>query len=464
MKLASLRRSQPVDMLHGPLLAPIIAYTVPIMLSGLLQLMFNAADVAVVGRFAGDNALAAVGSTGSLTSLITNLFIGLSVGTNVVAARARGAGDDRQLSRVVHTSMLLGFICGAALSVIGVIFAPMFLEWMGSPDGVIQLATVYLRIYFCGMIFSMVYNFGSAILRSIGDTKRPLMYLTISGALNLLLNLLFVIVFGMDVDGVALATVISQAVSAVLVVICLIRSHGAIRLDLKRMRIHKSEFKDIVRIGLPAGVQSMTFSVSNVMIQSTINSFGATQVAGNAAGANLDCFVNMAMNSFYQSCISFVGQNYGARRFDRIRKILKTCLSCVFCVGLVLGVGVWLMGDKLLYIYTTSADVVAAGMIRLTWVSLPYVLCGLNDCVVGALRGMGYSITTMLGSIAGICGLRLLWVLTICRIPPYADMAHMVYVSYPLSWLVTLIFQSSMFVFAMRRLKKTETGGIINET
>lgn len=459
MKFRFGKNAQPVDMINGPVLKPLVAYTIPIMLSGLLQLMFNAADVAVVGRFAGDNALAAVGSTGSLTSLIVNLFIGLSVGTNVVAARARGAGNDAQLSRVVHTSMLLAFIVGVVLSIVGMVFAPLFLEWMDSPDGVIQLASVYLRIYFSGMIFSMVYNFGSAVLRSIGDTRRPLIYLTISGALNLLLNILFVVGFGMDADGVALATVISQAVSATLVVVCLMRSHGAIHLDLKKMRIHKSEFSDIVRIGLPAGVQAMTFSVSNVMIQSTINSFGAVQVAGNAAGANLDCFVNMMMNSFYQSCISFVGQNYGARKFDRIGAILRTCLACVFCIGIVMGVGVWLMGDKLLYIYTTSADVVAAGMIRLTWVALPYVLCGLNDCVVGALRGMGYSLTTMMGSIVGICGLRLLWVLTICRMPPYDAIPSSVYVSYPLSWLATLIFQSVMYIFAVRRLKKRAAGG-----
>ena len=459
MKIRSIRSSaKEIDMINGPVLKPLIAYTIPVMLSGLLQLLFNAADVAVVGRFAGDNALAAVGSTGSLTSLITNLFIGLSVGTNVVAARARGAGDDRQLSRVVHTSMLVAFICGVALTIIGVIFAPQFLKWMGSPDGVIQLATVYLRIYFCGMIFSMLYNFGAAILRAIGDTRRPLIYLTTSGAINLVLNLIFVICFGMDVDGVALATVISQAVSAVLVVICLMRSHGAIHLDIHQLRIHKAEFKDIVRIGLPAGVQGMTFSISNVTIQSTINSFGATQVAGNAAGQNLDGFVHMVMNSFYQSCISFVGQNYGAQKYGRIKQILGRCMLCVLVLGLVCGVGVWYFGDKLLYIYTTSADVVTAGMVRLTWVGLPYVICGLNDCVVGALRGMGYSLSTMLGSIIGICGFRLLWVATVCQMPPYDAIVDTVYVSYPLSWLITLVFQTVFFIFAMRRLNRRVIG------
>lgn len=452
------RTARETDMLNGPVLRPLIKYTIPIMLSGLLQLMFNAADVAVVGRFAGDNALAAVGSTGSLTSLIVNLFIGLSVGANVMAARARGEQDDRKLSRVVHTSMLVAIVCGVILTVVGVIFAPLFLEWMGSPDGVIQLATVYLRIYFGGMIASMIYNFGAAILRAIGDTKRPLMYLTVAGVINLGLNLFFVIGCGMDTAGVALATVISQCVSAALVLICLMRSHGAIHLDLRRIRIYKEEFKGIVRIGLPAGIQGMTFSVSNVIIQSTINSFGATAVAGNSAGANLDGFVNMIMNSFHQSCISFVGQNYGARQYGRIKKILGCCLMCVLALGLTFGVGVWSLGDRLLYIYTTSADVVEAGMVRLTWVCLPYVLCGLNDCVVGALRGMGYSLTTMLGSIIGICGIRLLWVATFCQMAPYSENVNTVYVSYPVSWLVTLLFQTGCFIYAMRRLDRKDLG------
>ena len=456
MALRSARHAaREVDMLNGPLFRSMITYAVPIMLSGFLQLMFNAADVAVVGRFAGDNALAAVGSTGSLTSLIVNLFIGLSVGANVVCARACGAQDFRKLSRTVHTSMLLALICGAGLSVVGIIFAPVFLKWMGSPDGVIELATVYLRIYFCGMIFTMLYNFGAAILRSVGDTRRPLIYLTIAGAANVVLNLVFVIGFGMDADGVALATVISQAISAVLVVVCLIRSHGAVRLEIKNMRLHRDEFKDIVRIGLPAGVQAMTFSVSNVMIQSTINSFGASAMAGNSAAANLDGFVNMVMSAFYQACITFVGQNCGARRYDRIGKILRTALSCVLVVGITGGVGIWLLGDRLLYIYTKSPEVVAAGMVRLTWVCLPYVLCGLNDSVVGALRGMGYSFSSMFISIAGICGVRLLWIFTFCRMEPYCNYVNTVYVSYPISWLVTLIIQSACFIWATRKLKLT---------
>lgn len=448
-----------VDMLNGTILSPLIRYSIPIMLSGLLQLMFNAADIAVVGRFAGDTALAAVGSNGSLTSLIVNLFIGLSVGANVVSARACGAQDFKKISRAVHTSMLLALICGAGLTVVGIMFAPMFLRWMGSPDGVIELATVYLRIYFCGMIPSMVYNFGSAILRSTGDTRRPLIYLTIAGVTNVLLNLLFVVGFHMDVAGVAWATVISQCVSAALVVICLMRSQGAIRFTPRQMRMYGDVFRDIIRIGLPAGVQSMTFSVSNVMIQSTINSFGETAVAGNAAAANLDCFVNMMMNAFYQSCITFVGQNYGAKQYGRIWKILRTALGCVLVIGVAGGLGVWYFGDKLLYIYTTSPEVVTAGLVRLTWVGLPYVFCGLNDSVVGALRGMGYSLSSMIMSIVGICGVRLLWVFTFCRMEPYCNFVNTVYVSYPISWVVTLAMQSVCFVIALRKLQMQPTGG-----
>ncbi len=456
----SKRKAKNIDMLSGPLLRPMISYTIPIILTGFLQLMFNAADVAVVGRFAGDNALAAVGSNGSLTSLIVNLFIGLSVGANVVAARACGAQDFKKISETVHTSIMLGAIFGLGLSVVGAIFAPIFLKWMGSPEGVIELSTVYLRIYFFGMIPSMVYNFGAAILRSVGDTKRPLVYLTIAGVVNVVLNLIFVVFFHMDVAGVALATVISQCVSAVLVVICLMRSEGAIRFEPQKMRIHKEVFKDIVRIGLPAGVQAMTFSVSNVMIQSTINSFGAVAVAGNSAAANLDCFVNMLQNSCYQACLTFVGQNYGAKQYDRIWKILRTALCCVLVMGTVAGVGVWYFGETLLKIYTTSDEVITAGMIRLLWVSLPYVFCGLNDSVVGALRGMGYSFSSMLMSLIGICGVRLLWVFTFCRMEPWSASVQTVYVSYPVSWVFTLTIQSICFAIAMKKLKMRSQGGL----
>ena len=454
------RAGRAVDMLNGPLLRPMITYTIPIMLSGLLQLMFNAADVAVVGRFAGSDALAAVGSNGALTSLIVNLFIGLSVGANVVAARACGAQDYKKLSQTVHTSMLTALVCGVGLTAVGTVFAPRFLAWMGSPEEIIGLATVYLRIYFCGMIPSMVYNFGAAILRSVGDTRRPLIYLTISGVANVVLNLVFVVAFNMSVAGVALATVISQCISAVLVVVCLMRSEGAIRFLPKLMRIHKDEFKDILRIGLPAGIQSMAFSISNVMIQSTINSFGTDAVAGNAAGGNLDCFVQMMMNSFYQSCISFVGQNYGAKKYDRIWKILGTALMCVLVVGTVGGFCVWYFGDTLLRIYTTSDAVIKAGLVRLMWVGLPYVFCGLNDSVVGALRGMGYSLSSMIMSLVGICGVRLLWIFTFCRIEPWSRSISTVYVSYPVSWIVTLLMQSVCFFIAMKKLRSRTEGGI----
>ena len=448
------RSSREVDMLNGPVFRPFITYAIPIMLSGFLQLMFNAADVVVVGRFAGDEALAAVGSTGSLITLFTNLFIGLSVGANVAAARACGEGNPQKLSRVVHTSMLLSLICGMVVMIAGVLFAPEFLKLMDTPDDVIDMASVYLRIYFVGMLASMIYNFGSALLRAIGDTRRPLIYLTIAGVSNVVMNLIFVIAFRMSAAGVGLATAISQFVSAALVVICLMRSEGAIRFDPRRMRMYKEDLGLIVRIGLPAGIQSTVFSISNVIIQSTINSFGTIQVAGNSVGANLDGFVSTGLSSFYQSALSFTGQNYGARKYGRIWKILRTAAMCEIIVGIPAGFLVWYFGDTLLRIYTESDAVIAAGMVRLTYVCLPFIIGGLMDCVVGSLRGIGCSLTPMIVSICGVCGVRLVWIATVCQMPQYADNISAVYISYPISWAATLIMHFACLVFNMRKLKK----------
>lgn len=447
------RSSYGIDMLNGPILMPLIRFALPLMASGILQLMFNAADVIVVGRFAGDNALAAVGSTGSLTSLIVNLFMGLAIGANVVAARFYGAQDYQGMSRTVHTSMLISVIFGVVLTIIGVVFAPTFLAWMGSPDEVIGLASVYLRIYFCGMLAIMVYNFGAAILRSIGDTRRPLIYLTIAGVVNVLLNLLFVIGLKMSVAGVALATLISQVISAALVVICLIRTEGAIHFDVRKLSIDKKVLLEIIRVGLPAGLQSTMFAIANVVIQSAINAFGAVAVAANSAASNLDGFVYTAMNSVSQATTSFTSQNYGARRFDRLWKIFKSSLMCVSLVGLVLGVGVWALGNTLLTMYTDSADVIAAGMIRLTWMCLPYVLCGIMEIIVGALRGIGYSIAPMIVSVFGACVFRLAWIYTVCRLPVFAETTAGIYMSYPVSWLITEAAQFGIFIYGMRKLK-----------
>lgn len=443
-----------IDMTHGPILKKLLLFTVPLILSSILQLLFNAADVVVVGRFAqqGDLCLAAVGSTGSLTSLIVNMFVGLSVGTNVVAARAWGSGDHKAMEDSVHTSMLVSVVSGVILAVVGVIGARVFLEWMNTPGEVIDLSSLYLRIYFAGMPANMIYNFGSAILRSVGDTRRPLIYLIIAGVLNVILNLFFVIVLHMDVEGVALATIISQAVSAALVVICLMRSEGGLRLTLKKLRIAGDTLKEIARIGLPAGFQGVLFSISNVMIQSSINAFGATVMAGSSAAGNLEGFVYVGMNAFHQAAVSFSSQNLGAGEYKRIWRIAVVCQVCVTVVGLLMGVGVWFFGSELLRIYTTSQDVVNAGLVRLSYVCLPYALCGMMDVMTGSLRGIGYSVTPMLVSILGICVFRVAWIATVCKLPACSDI-DFVYLSYPISWIITLIAHTICFVWAMRRVK-----------
>lgn len=452
--MAALRKARyEMDMCSGPVLGNMLRFALPLMLSSILQLLFNAADIVVVGRFAGDECLAAVGSTGSLVTLITNVFMGLSVGANVVAARAIGAGDGKNVQRVVHTSMLIALVSGVFLTIVGTIGARTFLEWMGSPHDVIDLAAKYLRIYFCGMTAMMLYNFGGAILRAVGDTKRPLYFLLIAGVINVVLNLIFVIVFGMDVDGVALATVISQVVSAALVVICLMRSEGVIHFDPRKMRMHMDVFGDIAKIGLPAGFQGIMFSISNVTIQSSINAFGSTVVAGNSAAGNIEGFVYVGMNAFYQSAISFIGQNMGAKKYERIWRILGTALLCVTVAGLVLGVGAWGIRDTLLSIYSSSPDVIAAGAVRMTYLSLPYFICGIMDVLVGALRGIGYSFAPMIVSVVGVCGLRLMWIATICKLPAFSDPAG-IYLSYPVSWIITLSAHFVCFVWAMKRVKK----------
>ena len=443
-----------IDMTHGPILKKLLLFTVPLILSSILQLLFNAADVVVVGRIAqqGDLCLAAVGSTGSLTSLIVNMFVGLSVGTNVVAARAWGSGDHKAMEDSVHTSMLVSVVSGVILAVVGVIGARVFLEWMNTPEEVIDLSSLYLRIYFAGMPANMIYNFGSAILRSVGDTRRPLIYLIIAGVLNVILNLFFVIVLHMDVEGVALATIISQAVSAALVVICLMRSEGGLRLTLKKLRIAGDTLKEIARIGLPAGFQGVLFSISNVMIQSSINAFGATVMAGSSAAGNLEGFVYVGMNAFHQAAVSFSSQNLGAGEYKRIWRIAVVCQVCVTVVGLLMGVGVWFFGGELLRIYTTSQEVVNAGLVRLSYVCLPYALCGMMDVMTGSLRGIGYSVTPMLVSILGICVFRVAWIATVCKLPACSDI-DFVYLSYPISWIITLIAHTICVVWAMRRVK-----------
>ena len=442
-----------MDMCSGSIFKKMLMFALPLMCSSILQLLFNAADIVVVGRFAGDNALAAVGSNTALINLLTNLFVGLSIGSNVLTARYYGAKQEKDLKETVHTSMMLSIYSGILLTVVGVVAARQILTWMQAPEEVIGLAELYLRIYFVGMTATMVYNFGSAILRAIGDTKRPLYYLLAAGVVNVVLNLFFVIVCRLGVAGVAIATVISQTISAFLVVRCLMKEQGAIRLELKELQIEKDKLMRILQIGLPAGFQGIVFSLSNVVIQSAINSFGAIAVAGNSAAANIEGFVYMAMNAFYQATISFTSQNFGARKKDRINKILFAGQVYVVATGLILGSLAVFFGKELLGIYSASPEVIAAGMVRLQYICKVYFLCGIMDVFVGALRGIGYSIMPMIVSLLGACGLRLLWLATVFQIPQYHTQ-DIIYLSYPITWVITFTVHALCYIWARKQVEK----------
>ena len=444
--MSSKTKQYEMDMCSGPILRKMLMFALPLMLSSILQLLFNAADIVVVGKFAGDNSLAAVGSNTALINLLTNLFIGLSIGANVVAARHYGAKAWDDLRRTVHTAMLLSMLSGALLLVLGVIGAEQMLIWMQTPEEVLPLATVYLRIYFLGMISTMVYNFGSALLRAVGDTKRPLYFLLCAGIINVILNLLFVIGFQMDVMGVAIATVISETVSELLVLRCLVKEKGGIHLELRAMRIDRKKMLQILRIGLPAGFQGVVFALSNVVIQSSVNIFGNIVVAGNSAAANLEGFVYMAMNAFYQTTLSFVSQNYGAGEQKRINRIVLLGEACVIVTGTLLGNMVVFFGNDLLQIYSNNPEVIAAGMVRLHYISMIYALCGIMDVMVGALRGIGYSIMPMIVSIVGVCVLRLIWLATVFQIPEFHKI-ETVYLSYPVTWILTSLVYIVFFVW-----------------
>lgn len=445
-----------MDMCSGSILKKILLFTLPLMCSSLLQLLFNAADIIVVGRFAGDNSLAAVGSTSSLINLLTNFFMGLSVGANVLVARFFGAKNQKDLTETVHTAMMLSLYSGIILTVIGLAGAKRILLWMNTPEDVLPLAALYLRIYFLGMTAMMLYNFGSAILRAIGDTKRPLYYLTIAGVINVLLNLLFVIVLRMDVAGVAAATAISQCVSAVLIIRCMMREQGSIHLELSSLRVHGDKFRRILQIGLPASFQGILFSFSNVIIQSSVNSFGAVTVAGNSAGANIEGFVYVSMNAFHQAAISFTSQNVGAAKYERVNKILYTAQMCVIAAGVVFGNLAVLFGYPLLRMYTTSPAVMEAGMRRLEIICRFYAFCGMMDVMVGSLRGLGYAVMPMVVSLVGACGLRLFWIFTFFRMEQFHTVTSL-YLTYPASWLLT--FLAHVVCFAVVRRKLAEKWG-----
>lgn len=451
-----------IDMCSGSVFKKMLIFAVPLMFSSILQLLFNAADIVVVGRFAGDNALAAVGSNGSLINLITNLFIGLSIGSNVLTAQYYGAKRDDDLKETVHTSMLLSIYSGIILTIVGIASARVLLELMQAPEEVLNLAVLYLRIYFLGMTSTMVYNFGSAILRAVGDTKRPLYFLLSAGIINVILNLFFVIVCHWGVAGVAVATAVSQTVSALLVVRCLMKEQGGIHLDLKQLAISREKFMKIVQIGLPAGFQGVVFSLSNVVIQSAVNSFGAISVAGNSAAVNIEGFVYMGMNAFYQAAISFTSQNYGAHEYKRVYKILIAGEIYAMAVGLLLGNLAVHFGKSLLGIYSQSPDVIAAGLRRMRIICTTYALCGMMDVFVGVMRGLGYSVVPMVVSLIGACGLRLLWIATIFNIPQYHSL-ETVYVSYPITWAITMLIHALTFAFVAHKVLAGKTDKTISE-
>ncbi len=444
-----------IDMCNGPLLGKIMVFYIPLMLSGILQLLFNAADIVVVGRFAGNEALAAVGSTSSLTNLIVNLFIGLSVGANVLVARFYGAGQDGELKEMVQTAIATALAGGVILVFLGFFISGPALGWMGTPEDVIEHSVLYMRIYFAGMPFMMVYNFGSAVLRAVGDTKRPLYYLLIAGVVNVVLNLIFVIVFSMGVAGVAAATVASQAISAALVVRCLIQTDSAYRLVLQGMKIAPDKLIKMVQIGVPAGMQGALFSISNVLIQSSVNSFGSVAMAGNTAASNIEGFVYTAMNAFHQAAISFSGQNYGARKYRRIFKVLVICEVMVVGVGALMGNVAYFFGGTLLKLYTIDPAVIEYGILRMRIICVPYFLCGVMDVAVGALRGMGYAIMPMLVSLTGACLFRVVWIYTIFQ---SIRTLECLYFSYPISWTLTFLVHFVCFAVVYRRLLKRDPG------
>lgn len=439
------------SLVEGPLFKSIVFYTIPIILTSVLQLLFNAADLVVVGRFCGSISVAAVGATGAITNLIVNLFIGLSVGAGVTVAHALGARDEEDVHRTVHTALPTALVSGAVLTVVGIAFSEPLLRLMGTPENVLALSAVYMKIYFGGITFMMVYNFCASILRAAGDTKSPLIFLSIAGVVNVVLNIVFVTAIDMNVAGVALATTISQGVSAVLVVAALMRRNDACRLVLSELRFYSLQLYKMIRIGLPAGIQGSLFSISNVIIQSSVNSFGDVFMSGSAAAGNIEGFVYVCLNAHHQTAVNFIGQNAGANKFDRVRKILWICLACVTVVGLVTGIAAYVFGPELLSIYITdSEEAISHGMVRLSYIALPYFVCGLMDVSTGALRGLGASVTPMVISVLGVCGIRIAWIYTVFTIPQYHT-PECLFSSYIISWTVTFVIQLAAFLYVYKK-------------
>ena len=438
-------------MCNGTIMDKLISFSIPLMLSGILQLMFNAVDIVVVGRFSGSQALAAVGSTTALINVFTNLFIGISLGANVLAARYYAAGKTKEMSETVHTAIALALVSGVAMAVIGVVFARGALEIMGTPDDVIAKSTLYMQIYFCGMPFFMMYNYGAAILRAVGDTKLPLIFLIVSGVINAVLNLFLVIVFHLDVAGVGIATVISQLVSCILVLRCLHHTESSYQLHLAKLRIRSVYLKQIFEVGVPAGIQSTVINISNAMLQSSVNSFGSIAMAGYTASNNIFGFLYVSVNSFTQACMSFTSQNYGVKKLKRMDRVLIDCMILSVVVTLILGSSVYVFGPELLHIYSDQADVIQYGMEIFSYTTVTYFLCGLMDLFPGALRGMGYSTVPMILSIIGTVGVRIIWIYGL--FPSHRSLTFL-FLSYPVSWIATIIMQVICFWFVRKKIHR----------
>lgn len=440
-----------IDMCNGTIMDKLISFALPLMISGMLQLMFNAVDIIVVGRFTGSQALAAVGSTTALICTFTNLFIGVSLGANVLAARFYASGKTKEMSETVHTAILLALISGIAMSVIGILCARESLVLIATPDDIIEQAALYLRIYFSGMPFFMLYNYGAAILRAVGDTKRPLMYLIAAGTANAVLDLILVIIFKMGVAGVAIGTITSQFISCVLVIRCLCKTDAIYKLYISKLRIKKYYLIQILKVGLPAGIQSTVINFSNVLLQSSVNSFGEIAMAGYTAANNILGFLYVSVNSVTQACMSFTSQNYGVRKFKRMDKVLADCAILSIIVSVVIGGGSYLLGHQILGIYTKQEDVIQCGMEILSISTIPYFLCGLMDMIPGSMRGVGYSAVPMILSIIGTVGTRLVWIYGV--FPEHRSL-YVLFMSYPVSWGLTIVMQAICLVFVRRKIRK----------
>ena len=440
-----------IDMCNGTIMDKLISFALPLMISGMLQLMFNAVDIIVVGRFTGSQALAAVGSTTALICTFTNLFIGVSLGANVLAARFYASGKTKEMSETVHTAILLALISGIAMSIIGILCARESLVLIATPDDIIGQAVLYLRIYFLGMPFFMLYNYGAAILRAVGDTKRPLMYLIAAGTANAVLDLVLVIIFKMGVAGVAIGTITSQFISCVLVIRCLCKTDAIYKLYISKLRIKKYYLIQILKVGLPAGIQSTVINFSNVLLQSSVNSFGEIAMAGYTAANNILGFLYVSVNSVTQACMSFTSQNYGVRKFKRMDKVLANCAILSIIVSVVIGGGSYLLGHQILGIYTKQEDVIQCGMEILSISTIPYFLCGLMDMIPGSMRGVGYSAVPMILSIIGTVGTRLVWIYGV--FPEHRSL-YVLFMSYPVSWGLTIVMQAICLVFVRRKIRK----------